>query len=326
MALNITIIGLNALSGSLGLALGTLDQERLPGGRPIITGWDDDKRTLRAARGRLLIDREARDIADAVREADVILVCVPAAQIAVTFNTIGPHLKHGAVVSDVGRVKTHVGELARQYLPTTVDFIGGHPLVSFAEPGITGAKHDVFKNAIYCLLPAPQARPDALDTLAYLVQAIGAKPYYIDAAEHDAYIAAVDQMPLLLSAVLMDAISRSNGWREMQPLAGEALRSVTQLTAADAATSARDLHHNRTALERWINDIIRTLVDVRDNLDQPTQLEGMFEHARDAYEAWLTTRPNMRPGENEFYGESTDDVNRGLGALFFGQRRKKGGK
>ena len=106
-----------------------------------------------------------------------------------------------------------------------------------------------------------------------------------------------------------------------------------ELLAAGRATDAemrfrraRDLDQLRFRADTRINDIIRTLVDVRDNLDQPTQLEGMFEHARDAYEAWLTTRPNMRPGENEFYGESTDDVNRGLGALFFGQRRKKGGK
>src|SRR3712207_8968193 len=43
-------------------------------GRPTITGWDDDKRTLKDARGRLMIDRAAGNIAEAVQAADVVFV------------------------------------------------------------------------------------------------------------------------------------------------------------------------------------------------------------------------------------------------------------
>lgn len=321
MPLNITIIGLDAVGASLGLALGTLEQTALRTGRPKITGWDEDRRTVRDARGRLVIDREASDIADAVREADVVLISVPGTRLGATFSAIAPHVKHGAVISDVTSTKAQALQQAQALLPTTAAFISGHPLVSPGGSTLRDASIDLFKNTIYCLLPGAYAQPGAIDLMDELVNAIGAKPYYIDAAEHDAYIAGVSQLPLLVSAALMETISRSGGWREMQPIAGKPLHSMTQLAAADPVLSSASCQGSPVAIERWINDLIRTLVELRDNLDNPEQLEAFFSRAQAAHEQWLDAQPNMRPGENDFYQEP-EDIRRGLGAMLFGQRKR----
>jgi prephenate dehydrogenase len=324
MPLNISIVGLDLLGSSLGLALGTLDQEVLPTGRPVITGWDKNKRTLHDARGRLMIDREARDIADAVREAEVVFVSVPPAEIAETFSAIAPHLKHGTVVSDLGGTKTQVMALASELLPRTVDFIGGHPLLSYSGKRPTKPAIDLFKGAIYCLVSGISAQPNAVNTLDLLVTAIGAKPYYIDAVEHDAYIGGVDHLPQLLAIALMEAVSRSSGWREMQPIAGAAFGAMVELAGSEPEQSSAIAQGNSEALQRWINDLIRVLVEIRDNLDNREQLDTIFSHARDAHAQWLVAQPNMRPGESDFYGQEEPVVDRGLGAMLFGRRKPKG--
>jgi prephenate dehydrogenase len=323
MALNITVIGLDLLGGSLGLALGTLDKEALPTGRPVITGWDNNKRTLQNARGHLMIDRAARDAADAVREADIIFISVPPTELAATFDAIAPHVKHGAVVSDLSSTKVQALELAATRLPRTVDFIGGHPLLVYAEKRPTKPSIDLFKGAIYCLVSGVSDHPNAINTLDHLVTAIGAKPYYIDAVEHDAYIAGVDHLPLLVSIALMETLSRSSGWREMQPIAGSAFGALTELAGTDPEASSAICRSNSTAIERWINDLIRTLVEIRDNLDQPDQLQAIFSHARDAQDQWQRTQPNMRPGESDFNGQDEPPMDRGLGSLLFGRRKSR---
>lgn len=321
MPLNITIIGLDAIGASLGLALGTLEQTALRSGRPRITGWDEDRRIVRDARGRLAIDREATNLVDAVREADVVFISVSSNKLGATFDAIAPHVKHGAIVSDLTSTKVQALQQAQLQLPTTAAFISAHPLVNPGGSGLRDASLDLFKNTIFCLLPGAYAQPSAIDLVDELVNAIGAKPYYIDAAEHDAYIAGVSQLPLVVSAALMETISRSGGWREMQPIAGKPLHTTTQLVTADALSSSASCHGNRAAVERWINDLIRTLVELRDNLDNAEQLEAFFSHAQAAHEQWLDAQPNMRPGENDFYQEP-EDVRRGLGAMLFGQRKR----
>lgn len=320
--MNVTIIGLDVIGGSLGLALGTLDETALASGRPTIIGWDRNSRTVRDARDRLQIDRSARDVAEAVRDADVVFVTGTPDEVGAMFRDMAPHLKHGMIVSDVSAVKGPILSLAESHLPTTVDFIGGNPIVSH-NGSLRDASIDLFKGAIYCLTPGATARPTAVDTVAALVEAIGAKPYYIDAAEHDAYIANIQHLPLLLSAALMESTTRSGGWREMQALAGEPLRLATQLNTADPTASSAECAINSAALVGRIDEFIQLLTELRDNLHNREQLETIFAHARDAYVQWQSTQPNMRPGEKAFYGDTEDpSVNRGLGALFFGQRKR----
>jgi prephenate dehydrogenase len=326
MPINVSILGLDIVGGSLGLSLGTLDEDALANGRPIITGWDRNNRVIRDARDRLLIDKPARDIVEAVRDADVIFVTAELADVAAIFAEIAPHLKHGAIVSDASSAKTEVLALAQRSLPTTVDFIGGDPMVQ-RSGSLKNASADLFKGIMYCLVPSASARPTAIDTVAALVEAIGAKPYYIDAAEHDSYIASVRHIPLLLSAALLESVSRGGGWRDIQPIAGESFRFATQLAAGDPAVHAAECVANSEAIALRIDEMVRLLGELRNNLNNAEQLEATLAHANEAYNQWLTAQPNLRPGEKAFYGDTSEaEPVRGINALFFGQRKRSNRK
>lgn len=322
MPVSITILGLDALGAALGMALGTLDQQVLAAGRPQLTGWDADRKTLKDARGLLMVDREARDIADAVREADVVFVCVPPSELQTTFVAIAPHLKPGAIVSDVAAVKTFVLQLAAEHLPEHAAFVGGHPLVSGAGTSYRDARHDMFRGALYCLVPSERTSARALNTLDALVSAIGAKPYYLEPAEHDSYIAATRQLPLVAATTLMHALSGAGAWREIQAIAGAELRGMTDLAGATDPATATALLQNRTAVARWIDETIRSLVELRDNLGNREQLSAMLAAASEEHAHLLAAQPNMRPGESDFVGQPVDPP-RGLAGLFFGQRPRK---
>lgn len=319
MTLNITIIGLDTVGSALGLALGTLDPETLRTGRPTITGWDNNKRTLGDARGRLFIDRAANDVGDAVRDADVIFVSVPTRELETTFVAIAPHAKHGALVSDVGSAKAEAVAAAKRALPTSLDYIGGHPIV-LSSAATSTPTLEFFRGALYCLVTTPTTRPNAIDLLETLVTAMGAKPYYIDADEHDAYIAGVEHLPVLASMALMETLSRSGGWREMQPIAGGAFRVGTALAERDPDVVRDACLANGATTERWINDLIRVLVDLRDNLGNAEQLEAMLQHAHDAHRQWSAAQPNVRPGENELE-VAREPASFGLSSLFLGRRK-----
>jgi prephenate dehydrogenase len=323
MPLKITVLGLNKLGASLGLALGTLDQEALPSGRPTITGWDRDRRTLSDARGQLAIDREARDIADAVREADIVFVSVPLAELGDTFDAIAPHMRHGAVVVDVDPNKQRALDLARMHLPTTVEFIGSHPVLDQPDGTVRDSSLDLFRQAIFCLVPGPRARPDAVELLAVLVRAIGAKPYYIDAAEHDAYVAGAQQLPMIVSVGLMETLRRSGGWREMQALAGGSLAAMAQPLADDPTASRASCAGNSDALRERLNELIRVLVELRDGLDQPDELQEIFESTHEMQVEWAESQPHMRPGEQEFFNQPQPENTYGISGLFFGRRRPR---
>lgn len=323
MPINISILGLNAIGGALGLALGTLDKEALPTGRPVITGWDADKRTLSDARGRLMIDRDVRELTEAVQGADIVFVCTPLGELAATLSAILPQLKEGTIVADVLSTKQPALATADRVLPDSINFIGSHPLVRPTHADLRGATLDLFKGAIFCLIPRRDTHPRAVDVMAELVTAIGAKPYYMDAAEHDLYEAGAEQLPVLFSATLMDTLSRSGGWREMQPIAGPALRTVAQYATTDPASTSAASAANDVALQRWLNELIAALAHVRDNLANREEIEALLSRAGAAYEQWSAAKPNMRPGEEEFYGQAEEAQRGGFSALLFGQRRKK---
>lgn len=325
MALQITILGLGRVGTALGLALGTLDPQILDVGRPVITGWDADKRAMSDARGRLAADRIEANLQAAVRDADVVILAVPYTSTRDLLEGIAPHLKNGAIVTDTADSKADILRWAGELLPATVDFVGGHPLIRFEGAMAEGSDREAFRDAIYCLVPSSRTRRAGLDGMESLVTAIGAKPYYIDAVEHDSYVAAAGHLPLALAVALMEMLAQSGGWREIQPIAGEALLRMTDLASLDPPLAADMLHGNAAALDGWLQRMIVTLSDLRTRLSDPAELEALLDRGQEERAEWLRSEPSVRPGEDAFHGNVQDVERPNLSGLFFGRRRSGAG-
>jgi prephenate dehydrogenase len=297
---------------SLGMALRSANEKDSPLGQISVTGYDKNKRATSDARGRLAIDREARNLGEALREAQLVVVAVPVQAVREVFAAITSVLPNGAVVTDVAGAKAQVMAWARELLPTTVEFIGGHPMAGKEQSGAGAADPALFKGAVYCLTPSPRAREAAIELVDAMVRQTGAKPYFIDPDEHDAYVAGVSHLPFLLSTALVELASGSPGWKEMAPLAATGFRDISRLASGDPEMHRDVCMTNRVAITRWLDDAARLLLDIRDQIEsgEGEKLLAIFERAREAREQWLGSRPNLRPGEDSFENISGTSVER----------------
>jgi prephenate dehydrogenase len=318
--IHITIIGMGLIGTSLGMALRDAD-ERPAALAPVhITGYDQDPRSTSTARGRLAIDHEAKSLEQAVAQAQVVVVATPVQVIRTIFAQLAPLLPEGTIVTDTASTKALVCDWARELLPEGVAFVGGHPMAGREQAGPQAADANLFAGAIYCLTPAADTAPHAIDTVEALVSTAGARPYYLDPHEHDAYVAGISHLPFLLSAALVEITSRSPAWKEMATLAASGFRDVSRLASGDVVMHRDICMTNRAALLRWVNEMMAFLLEVREHLEQEDAeaLTHLFEHAKVARDAWLERTPGLRPGEEVF--ESTPQVER---PNLFGFRRRR---
>ena len=297
----VTVIGLGLIGGSIGLGLRRWAENNGEGGRPAleVTGFDSDLDQQQYAQKIKAVDRTAWELSKAVRDADLVVVCTPVAAMEETFETIGPLLKAGAVVTDTGSTKAEVLGWANRLLPRTVSFVGGHPMAGKAQ-SIEGAEADLFKGSTWCVAPSVTASEEAIRNVLGMVAALGAEPYFIDPAEHDAYVAGVSHLPFVLSAALVNAVSRDGSWRDMKTLTAGGFRDMSRLAGGSAEMHRDILLTNRDAIVRWIDTYVATLNDVRATLQRAPEeaasgLTAFFDGARDARAEWATQ--TTREGE-----------------------------
>jgi prephenate dehydrogenase len=189
---------------------------------------------------------------------------------------------------------------------------------------IEGADADLFRGAIWVVTPSLTASREAIETVLGLVAALGAEPRFLDAEEHDAYVAAISHLPFLLSVALMRVTSRDVAWREMRQLTAGGFRDTTRL-AAGSPRMYRDIcATNAPAITRWLDAAIAELESLRALIatgseDALRELEAAFEQARDARAEWATQE--RRPGEllQDTAGELSQlSVGQHLQQLFLG--------
>jgi prephenate dehydrogenase len=297
----VAIVGLGLIGGSIGMGLRRWSEQNGKSGEGAleVIGFDTDLDQQHYAKKIGAVDRAEWELGKAIRDADLIVICTPVRATKEVFGDIAPHLKSGAVVTDVGSTKVDVLEWAKESLPTTVSFVGGHPMAGKAQ-SIEAAEADLFKGATWCVTPAVAADDPAIRNVLGMIAALGAEPYFLDPGEHDAYVAGISHLPFVLAAALMNSLAKDSSWRDMKSLTAGGFRDMTRLSAGSP-----DMHRdiaitNREALIRWIDSYQSSLNDVRrlleaDSDETVTGLTTFFTEARDARAEWATQ--TTREGE-----------------------------
>lgn len=302
--LQLTIVGLGMVGGSLGIALGeAIAEERVERFR--IIGYDEEAQVQREARLRGAIDRGANTLEEAVEGANVVVIATPPTTVGEILQQIGPWLQPGVVVTDTAASKGQILRWADEFLPPGVEFVGGHPV--FAPQmevdwvaGIKGAKPELLQEAIYCLVPASSASHQAVETISGLANLVGAHPYFLSAAEHDGLLAGVSHVPHLVTAVMFYTIAASPSWRELKLLSDPAFRHLGWPVAARADHFYQTLVTNRQAAISWLDRVVGALQQVRQELADESNsaeaLRAVLEEAQAAWHDWVERR-DERKGE-----------------------------
>jgi len=250
----VAIIGLGLIGGSLALAIKRANIEGLQ-----VIGTARTRETLQKAKKMGAIDTDAPTAADAVRGARLVVIASPIMAARPIMEEIAPALAPGAVVTDVGSTKANVARWAKELLPSTVSFVGGHPMAGKEQAGIAAADPDLFKGKAWVIAPSVSASEAAVNTVVGLAQLTGATPIFMDPDEHDSYVAAISHLPLLLSSALFSVAHGSAAWPELAQLASSGFRDTTRLASGSPEMAHDIVLTNRDNVIHWLDRFIDEL-------------------------------------------------------------------
>ncbi len=173
--------------------------------------------------------------AEAVRGADLVILCVPVGAMDAIAAEIAPHLKPGATVTDVGSVKQAVIDAVGPHLPEGVHFIPGHPLAGTEHSGPRAGFATLFVNRWWLLTPVPQSEPDAVARLRSFVEAMGANVEEMDAPHHDLVLAVTSHTPHLIAYTMVGVADhlRRVSQSEVIKFSASGFRDFTRIAASD---------------------------------------------------------------------------------------------
>ena len=327
MTVALTIVGMNRIGASIGLALAAEKRQLTR------TGVDREPANTRAAHKLGALDQMATNLEAAVEKADVVILCVPLEELEEHLKIILPILKPGAVVLDTSPLQVKVFEMVEPLLPADRHFLTLLPTLNPASfdklsNRVEDASADLFKNSLCIISSRPDADEAALKLAADLATLLGARPYFADPHEVDGVLAAVDQLPRLAAAALAVTAFNQPGWPEARKLAGAAFSSATaplELDSDSRQPGLAALLNSANAL-RLLDDLIRELQEMRANLAEGNgeALQTRLAGARANHQKWMGQRAS---GEwTARTGPQAPTLGETLGGLIGIRKRNKKGE
>jgi len=197
--------------------------------------------TARSARTRArvselgVVDRVVETNVDAVKDADLVILCIPVGACGPVAEEIAPHLKPGAIVSDVGSVKGAVVRDMAPHLPAGVHFVPAHPVAGTEHSGPDSGFAELFINR-WCILTPPEGSDaNAVERLRAFWAALGAKVEIMTPDHHDLVLAITSHLPHLIAYTIVgtaDELGQVTSSEVMKFSAG-GFRDFTRIAASD---------------------------------------------------------------------------------------------
>lgn len=225
----VALIGLGLIASSMAHAM------RWKGLAGEITGHARSAETRATAAEIGLVDRVCESAVEAVKGADLVVLAVPVGAMEAIAAEIAPHLKPGAIVTDVGSVKQAVVEAVAPHIPAGVQFIPGHPLAGTEHSGPRSGFATLFVNRWWLLTPLEGADPVAVERLTGFLAGMGANVDHMEVARHDLVLAVVSHTPHLIAYTMVGVADhlRRVTHEEVIKYSASGFRDFTRIAASD---------------------------------------------------------------------------------------------
>ncbi|MCC5999293.1 MAG: prephenate/arogenate dehydrogenase family protein [Pararhodobacter sp.] len=225
----VALIGLGLIASSMAHAM------RRGGLAGHIAGHARSAETRAIALELGFVDSVHASAAEAVAGADLVVLAVPVGAMEAVAAQIGPHLRPGATVTDVGSVKQAVIDAVAPHLAPGVQFIPGHPIAGTEHSGPHSGFATLFDNRWWLLTPLPETDLQAVSRLRTLCEAMGANVDEMDAAHHDLVLAVTSHTPHLIAYTMVgvaDDLRRVTD-SEVIKYSAAGFRDFTRIAASD---------------------------------------------------------------------------------------------
>lgn len=278
----VSIIGVGLLGGSLGQAL----RKRKLAGQ--VVGCVRRQATINEAKLAQAVDSATLDFSEAAKNADLIVLCTPIAQMREALQKLLPHLKRGAIVTDVGSVKASVmRELEPLATKHGVHFVGSHPMAGSERMGVSAARPDLYLDAACVVTPTKKSNPKAVLAVESLWRSVGSHVIRLTPAKHDELVARSSHLPHLLASQLVN-FTLTNNSPNQSLLCATGFRDTTRI-ASGSSEMWRDIAlANRGQLSKTLRQFTRDLLKLQKLVQAGDKkaLGQFFKRAKQRRDAW----------------------------------------
>jgi prephenate dehydrogenase len=283
----VAILGPGLIGGSLALALAELGLAK----RLMI--YARSPRALDEIRLSGVDAELTGNPSEAVRDADVVILCVPIEAMAALVHECRDALKPTALVTDVGSVKASVDRDLAPLLDGRALWIGSHPMAGSERGGFSAAKADLFDGATVVLTPTKHTSRDAQHRAEKLWTALGANLAILSPEIHDQMVAAISHIPHLVAAAL---VNHAIQFGDLDLAAG-GFRDTTRIASGSPELWAEILLANGDAVGFQVRQLIAQLTTLQNALNNQdlatakTELLASLKAAHDARSLLSAKRP-----------------------------------
>jgi cyclohexadieny/prephenate dehydrogenase len=226
-----------------------------------------------------IVDRVVDTNAVAVKDADLVILSIPVGACGPVAEEIAPHLKPGAIISDVGSVKSAVVRDMAPYLPDNVHFVPAHPVAGTENSGPDSGFAELFNNRWCILTPPAGTDTAAVEKLAAFWRALGANVEIMTPEHHDLVLAVTSHLPHLIAYTIVSTAEELEGVTRSEVLKFSAggFRDFTRIAASDP-TMWRDVFLNNK------DAVLEMLGEFQEDLSKLTRAirrgdgETLFDH------------------------------------------------
>lgn len=196
-------------------------------------------------------------LADAVIDANLVIIASPVTHIVPLATEIAPHLRRDTIVTDVGSVKGEICRLGHAALLGQAHFIGSHPMAGSEKTGWEHGHAELFVKRTCFVTPQPETNAAALETVVRFWRDLGSEVVTVTPDQHDEIVAHISHLPQVLASSLCSFLHRKDhAWRNY---AGGGLRDTTRIAGSDPQLWRSILEQNR-------DEVLRALREFQDEL------------------------------------------------------------
>lgn len=275
--MHVTLIGTGLIGCSLGLALRKAGH--------FITGVDQNETHLQEALNRGALDKIA-SLEDALRETDLVALCIPVDAIISVLPIILDNLPLHAAVMDMGSTKLDICNVADKH-PRRENFVAVHPMAGVEHSGPGAAHVDMFLHARVLICNPQDSSTEALNKVLGILQELKMKVIFMDAKDHDRQLALVSHLPQFMAYALssmeeFDQDTHKN-WTE---LGGGGLQSSIRLGRSDANMWMPVFQQNKDNLLKYLDSYMHQLMEMKGMIENnhDDQLNELIKTANANYE------------------------------------------
>jgi prephenate dehydrogenase len=200
-----------------------------------ISGYGRNRENLEKAINLNIIDHYSTDLSEAVKDADLIVLCTPVSTIVPLIQNMIAEIRPGTIITDVGSVKDPIVREVEKMIPEGIYFVGSHPIAGGENSGLEASTTNLYKEARCIITPTINTDTIALEKINALWQAVGMDVTSLSPDEHDFIFGAVSHLPHIVAYALMNTLGalRTQNDHEVTAFSGAGLKDITRIASSD---------------------------------------------------------------------------------------------